>query len=388
MHQENHLNMEMVIQKLTTLLDVKYIYKSDVTFNEDSKPLLLILLKDHCGTLSNDLSSMVAKIFEDATAYHYRIFGYDYAKQQLHENNLFFVYGCQWEHCIYKDATAEVDVFFEYHIQPKTLNIVKARFDTEHLKMAAFMDGAGFFVEQGHLAQAVFMLHQCMELWYRYAALFIMGKERKSHRIKDLQTYIMGFAPQLGRLFNTEIEEEQLLLQLLDASYIGARYSDNYSVNLTYLNALQDKAQELERLVTLLFQQQLEACTHRVQQTQEVSKERDIEASVLSKFMGSLSEKDFPTLKPCPFREGIYSVGVFTKSYQELSYMISDILKVCVLALETDAYKHHTIPDPKSNIRQTLGYVLDLIPYEELELLDALRYAALESSTKVKSHEH
>src|SRR5690606_6749796 len=137
-----------------------------------------------CTALSHDLSSMVAKIFEDATAYHYRIFGYDYAQQQLHEHNLFFVQACQWEHCIYKDATTEVDDFMEYHIHPKTLSIIKASFDTEQYKIKGFMDGADFFVEQGNLAQAAFMLHQCMELWYRYAGLFIMGKERKSHSIK------------------------------------------------------------------------------------------------------------------------------------------------------------------------------------------------------------
>src|SRR5690606_1016757 len=146
----------------------------------------------------------------------------------LNDNNLFFVYSCQWEHCIYKDATAEVDVFFEYHLQPKTLSIIKARFDKEKHKIAAFMDGADFFVKQGNLAQAAFMLHQCMELWYRYAGLFLMGKERKSHSIKELQTYLRAFSPSLGHLFDTEKEEEQQLIKLLDEAYITTRYGNSY----------------------------------------------------------------------------------------------------------------------------------------------------------------
>lgn len=366
-----------IIDKLKSLLEIKYVYISHPEKEEDLNPLLIIILKDHCNTLSSDLSSMVAKIFEDATAYHYRIFGYDYAMQQLNEHNLFFVYGCQWEHCIYKDAAAEVDAFMEYQIQPKTLGIIKASFDTEQHKIAAFMDGADFFVEQGNLAQAAFMLHQCMELWYRYAGLILMGKERKSHSIKELQTYLKTLAPALGNLFHTEVEEEQQLLKLLDEAYITTRYANSYHIGLAQINILQDKAKALTGIVTLLFHETLEACTQNVSQPQDTpSPEQEAHLThdeLLTRFITSLSEKDFPTLKPYYIKKGLYKVGIVTEGYMDTSFMISNMIKVCILALEADVYENYAIRDPKFNVREVLRNILSIIPHEEMELLDVLR---------------
>lgn len=380
MNQKSPFTIEQIIKKLTNLLDITYIFKTE----NGCQPLMLIILNDKCTTLSQDLSSMVAKIIEDASGYHYRILSYEYAHQQLNDNNLFFVYSCQWEHCIYKDATAEVDVFFEYHLQPKTLSIIKARFDKEKHKIAAFMDGADFFVEQGNLAQAAFMLHQCMELWYRYAGLFLMGKERKSHSIKELQTYLRAFSPSLGHLFDTEKEEEQQLIKLLDEAYITTRYGNSYHINSAQINTLQEKAQELTDIVTLLFNQTLEACTQNVSQPKDTpSPEHEAplpQDELLTRFITSLSEKDFPTLKPYYIKKGLYKVGIVTEGYMDTSFMISNMIKVCILALEADVYENYAIRDPKFNVKEVLRNILSIIPHEEMELLDVLRGMAPNAS--------
>ncbi len=380
MNQKSPFTIEQIIKKLTNLLEITYIFKTE----NACQPLMLIILNDKCTTLSQDLSSMVAKIIEDASVYHYRILSYEYAHQQLNDNNLFFVYSCQWEHCIYKDATAEVDVFFEYHLQPKTLSIIKARFDKEKHKIAAFMDGADFFVEQGNLAQAAFMLHQCMELWYRYAGLFLMGKERKSHSIKELQTYLRAFSPSLGHLFDTEKEEEQQLIKLLDEAYITTRYGNSYHINSAQINTLQEKAQELTDIVTLLFNQTLEACTQNVSQPKDTpSPEHEAplpQDELLTRFITSLSEKDFPTLKPYYIKKGLYKVGIVTEGYMDTSFMISNMIKVCILALEADVYENYAIRDPKFNVKEVLRNILSIIPHEEMELLDVLRGMAPNAS--------
>jgi hypothetical protein len=61
-----------------------------------------------------------------------------------------------------------------------------------------------------------------------------------------------------------------------------------------------------------------------------------------------------------------------------MMYTIADLTKVCMLALETaDSGNFAEIRDPNSNIAGVLGLILNMIPYEEAELLDKLNLQRL-----------
>ena len=385
MDDEIHNKQEQIINKLKSLLEIKYVYKTRAEKEDFFKPLLIIIQKGNCSSLANELSSMVAKIFQEETDFLYRIFSFEYAHQQLKEENLFFVNGCTWDKLIFNNTDTELDSFHEYHITEKTLSIIQSTFEKECHKMVAFFDGANFFIEKNNLSHAAYMLHQYIELWFRYSALFIMGKERKSHSIKELQTYIKTFAPKLGNLFNSEIEEEQNLLKLLDDAYICTRYENNYHINLGQIYKIKEKANKIESITTLLFRNRLDACTKLMANPKEInipkaqcSPPNDTE---MSNFIKSLSEKDFSALKPYPFKKGLYTTGIVTEGYLDISFMISNLLKVCIIAMEAEYCSTHSIPEPEHNIREVLGYVLNMIPHNEMELLDTLRYLALETET-------
>lgn len=383
MNKKTNFHGEHVINRLITILEVKYIYITDSAFEDNNKVLLIVILEGNSSSLTKELSSMVVKIFQEETDFLYRIFSFEYAQRQIKEENLFFVHGCTWDKLIYQNPDAEQDSFHEFHIPQNTLNNVQLTFEKERYKMASFLDGATFYIEKNNLSHAAYMLHQNIELWFRYAALFIMGKERKSHSVKELQTYISAFASELGNLFNTEIEEEQSLLRLLDDAYISTRYENNYHVNLKQINRILEKANKIESITTLLFKNRLDACTKLVVNPREInipkaqcSLPNDTE---MFNFIKSLSAKDFSALKPYPFKKRHYTIGIVTKGYLETSFMISNLLKVCIIAMEADYCSTRSIPEPEHNIKEVLGYILDIIPHNEMELLDTLRYLALET---------
>lgn len=62
--------------------------------------------------------------------------------------------------------------------------------------------------------------------------------------------------------------------------------------------------------------------------------------------------------------------------YADVMYLIADITKVCMMALEYET-SCTRIPEPMVNISGVLGIILDLIPYEEADLLDKIRAAVL-----------
>lgn len=385
MDKEICTKQEQIIDKLKSLLEIKYVYKIRAEKEDFFKPLLIVILKGNCSSLTNELSSMVAKIFQEETNFLYRIFSFEYAHQQLKEESLFFVHSCSWGKIIFQNSDAELDKFHEYYVTEKTKNNIKLLFEKERHKMAAFFEGAAFFVEKNNLSHAAYMLHQYIELWFRYVSLFTMGKERKSHSIKELQTYIKTFAPGLGNLFNIEIEEEQHLLKLLDDAYITTRYENNYHINLEQIHKIMEKANKMESLATSLFKIKLDACIVEVANTKEIKvpeqQSPEPNDKDLLSFMKSLSKKDFSFLTTYPFKKGHYTIGIVTEGYLETSFMISNLLKVCIIAMETDYCSTRSIPEPEHNIREVLGYVLDMIPHNEMELLDVIRDLVLEPET-------
>lgn len=233
------ISEQQIIEKITSLLEIQYIYLATKVGEDTFKKVWIVILKGSCTSLTKELSAMVAKIFQEETDFLYRIFSSEYAEQQLKAENLFFVYGCTWDKLIYQNPDASLDVFHKYQITEKTLDKIQSNLKREQGKITSFRDGATFFIDKGAYSQAAFLLHQYIELWLRFAGLFIMEKERKSHGIKELQIYIKSYVPKLGCLFNTEIEEELNLLKLLDDAYVATRYENNYHINKEQISKIE-----------------------------------------------------------------------------------------------------------------------------------------------------
>ncbi|CAM3715125.1 hypothetical protein FLGE108171_11755 [Flavobacterium gelidilacus] len=72
--------------------------------------------------------------------------------------------------------------------------------------------------------------------------------------------------------------------------------------------------------------------------------------------------------------------------YSDVCFLIADIVKVCLLALEADGCSNR-IPEPATNISGVLSLILDLLPYEEADLLDKIREAVLQPADVVEAED-
>lgn len=67
--------------------------------------------------------------------------------------------------------------------------------------------------------------------------------------------------------------------------------------------------------------------------------------------------------------------------YADVMHLVADLVKVAILALNHDGNPTGAhIPEPAVNIGGMLAVILDLLPYEEAELLDMLRQEVLAPS--------
>lgn len=75
----------------------------------------------------------------------------------------------------------------------------------------------------------------------------------------------------------------------------------------------------------------------------------------------------FTTMKPANDKTDIYTTEIRVSSYCELSYIISNMLKLCIQALD-----HERCKDSSIDIALLLKVVVQLLPLEEIEFLDEI----------------
>ncbi|MDL5511210.1 hypothetical protein QSE00_05250 [Arenibacter sp. M-2] len=105
--------------------------------------------------------------------------------------------------------------------------------------------------------------------------------------------------------------------------------------------------------------------------TSQVEHQESEEKDILYK-ISELAKEHFHTLKRYPSKKELYTVNLITDGYLETSFMISSLLKVCITALDAERTPNNVVQEPDQNIQEVLGYVLNMIPYEEMELLDKI----------------
>lgn len=67
-----------------------------------------------------------------------------------------------------------------------------------------------------------------------------------------------------------------------------------------------------------------------------------------------------------------YVVSLEVTDYKDLFFTLADVLKVAIIALDTEENSSKLIIDSRSNIKTLLEIALQLIPFQEAEMLDEI----------------
>lgn len=91
-----------------------------------------------------------------------------------------------------------------------------------------------------------------------------------------------------------------------------------------------------------------------------------------------LAAKHFVLLESKNIARKRDTIELNLSGYSDVMFLVADIVKVCILALDGENNTGAHIPEPSTNIIGVLSIILDLLPYEEADLLDHIREAVLQ----------
>ncbi|WP_051931240.1 hypothetical protein [Gillisia sp. Hel_I_29] len=93
---------------------------------------------------------------------------------------------------------------------------------------------------------------------------------------------------------------------------------------------------------------------------------------MILKKLNKIKEEHLIHLTPKKSKKGRSYKGTFeVSSHLELMCLITNLLKVCILALEeNECVDNEQILQPNYNVNEVLRHILQLIPFQEQEFID------------------
>jgi len=381
---ENFEKMEELSELLDSILNIITIDSAFLSKKQkegNAEYYFLTLFVDvNNDPLPNEIRSLVTKKGKKHTDFRIRVYTENQSETGLERGALYFLEHC----CLGKTVFAhpEGENIMDYSTMAyNTLMKRASRYKKSEIgKVNAFANTADILIKEGDYAIATFNMHQAFELSFRFIEQMCIGRSMVTHSIISHINYCKHFFPTLQPFLETsELKSNELLL-LLEHAYSVARYGNEFEVSKVQTKTIQSKMKYFIEEVESIFTRHLEQCKIQIEgsvKNKTSPKEtRTVKNNNEPSLFGQLKELEkehFFALKPYMPEKGLHSIELITEGYGETSFMISNLIKVCITALETENFSTRSVPQPHRNISEVLGYILDLIPHDEMEFLDKVR---------------
>lgn len=126
-----------------------------------------------------------------------------------------------------------------------------------------YLSGVDFYAQKGELKIAAFTLHQATESFYSAALLVLTGYKPKTHNLDRLRNYAKPLSEELYFIFLTPAgdKQEEYLFDLLQRSYVEARYKEDYKITKDELTTLIKKVERMKVIVEQICQVRMSSLT-------------------------------------------------------------------------------------------------------------------------------
>lgn len=101
------------------------------------------------------------------------------------------------------------------------------------------------------LNEVLFLLHQTVEKLYAGLGLIYYGYKPKTHNLKEYKNYTKGISSEIDNIFinQNSSTEEKRLFEILQNSYIDARYKSDYYVSRSDVENIMSRVKNLKGLI-------------------------------------------------------------------------------------------------------------------------------------------
>ncbi|MGX5855995.1 HEPN domain-containing protein [Dyadobacter jiangsuensis] len=178
--------------------------------------------------------------------------------QALTSGQVYFSLACTSENLVYQRSVTPLPKMLTETLS-QVIEKSRYAFEAGLSKARKFFDGAQYYQQVNELALSMFMLQQAAETTFRSTAIALCGSERRTHSIRSLKRFNHRLAPQLNDIFPGGSPDEEWLLELLEDSYLGARYNPDYHISEQEVHSISSRVLRLLELAEMVFEERISA---------------------------------------------------------------------------------------------------------------------------------
>lgn len=251
-NNENDSGLFDLLRLITCVIPVAYVFRCG---DNNAKKIRLIMITDQHQYQDAEQTKMILNFVTIGYSnIHLMYFCYGTIFDFLQKAHLFISSNCIPANCIFKrkglDMLPNGSSLCTAKLKDEALSI----FSLEMEKVSDFFNGAELYFKQNKLNMTAFMLHQTCEQLYRLIILIFRRKDFKSHQLLLLRKEAAFYFPTIYNVFHAKESKELKWLNLLQGSYLGTRYQDDYSIKLKECVFIKEKIEVLlTRVKTELF---------------------------------------------------------------------------------------------------------------------------------------
>lgn len=226
-----NLELKEVANRLALQIGIEKIYGVEYFDNDTVYYNLLILTLSSEERKFSEIEPFIKIGLAEQNTVAFKLYRSDEIRQAIINGNIYLFISCSDSNLIYDGSNKQVipEILSTKIVGWKKMAL--ERFTAWTSKTTSFLVGADFYNSKGDTNLTAFMLHQVLELTYRSLISALLIKEKKTHDLADLQDYVFQHLPQLGKLFQTEIPEDNNILKKLNKAYSSVRYQQNHLVD-------------------------------------------------------------------------------------------------------------------------------------------------------------
>jgi len=132
-------------------------------------------------------------------------------------------------------------------------------FDYYFEEAESFKSGVEFYLSEGKLNVAAFLLHQVTERLFAGILLVFTRYKPNTHDLALLRKLANSLDDKLARIFPFDNAENKYLFKLLRKAYIDARYKRDYKITKEELQKMMTKVERLREVGEQLCRNKIES---------------------------------------------------------------------------------------------------------------------------------
>ncbi|GEP52137.1 hypothetical protein FNO01nite_28090 [Flavobacterium noncentrifugens] len=268
-HPQSHLLM-LITNELLDFINADSVYYSLDNTGGGPKIIFSIFMHRDSMQIEGDLFAVADRVFKPYPEIAYQILSCDYAEDALRKGNLFLLRHCTLGELAYANPSADHAFYPEEATVSKLVRRAAKHFKKHMNKVDVCLLDVPRSIEYQNDLEAAFTIHKAMQLLYKTATHFIMGKPYAAKSIAAQQLHLSKFAPSLSNLFQIGQEEESDLLEKLDECYWSYKRKQVHNVKLPDLGKVQEKVARLKDEVQKMFDQMVAECTEKISYREDI----------------------------------------------------------------------------------------------------------------------